>query len=169
MNKNCSKDDSGINEFSEDEENAQEDIGLHQHLSDESCDGAIAAQTVTSMPLMVTSFMRQYPTLEGTKGDPQVPLPVISNRHRAILGELLTSHENPLPSIRALEHGPKEASQSISTHTSPLTEACVDPPSLHPRPNSRLREKHNILGIITRFVVLIFAWSNAQRKPFPSA
>jgi hypothetical protein len=100
-------------------------------------------------------------------------------------------HENPLPSIRTLEHGPKETSQ---THTSPLTEARVDPPSLHLRPeapatplaldslrpsvfrvegqipqNSRLREKHNILGIITGFVVLLFAWSNAQRKPFPGA
>jgi hypothetical protein len=49
MNKNCTKDDSEINELSEDEENAQEDIGSHQHFLDESCD-AIAAQTVISMP-----------------------------------------------------------------------------------------------------------------------
>jgi hypothetical protein len=80
---------------------------------------------------------------------------------------LLISDENPLPSIRTLEHGLKKASQSISTHTSPLIEVCVDPPSLHPRPDSRLREKHNILGIITGFVVLLFAWSNAQWKPLP--
>ena len=108
MNKNCTK-DSEINELSEDEENVQEDIGSHQHFSDESCDGAIAAQTVTSMPL---GFMRQYPisTLEGTKSNPQAPPPVISNGHRAILGELLTTHENPLPSIRTLEHGLKETS-----------------------------------------------------------
>jgi hypothetical protein len=127
MNKNCTKDDSEINELSEDEENAQEDIGSHQNLSDQSCDGAIAAQTVTSMPPMVTSFMRQYPVsaLERTKGDPQAPPPVISNGHRAIPGELLASHENPLPSIRTLEHGPKETSQSISSHTSPLTEVRV--------------------------------------------
>jgi hypothetical protein len=99
----------GDDELSEDEENAQEDIGSHQHLSDESCDGAIVAQTVTSMRPMVT-----VSALEGTKGDPQVPLPAISNGHRAIPGELLTSHENPLPS----------------------TEVRMDPPSLHPRPEA---------------------------------
>jgi hypothetical protein len=171
MNKTCTKDS---------EESVQEDRGSHQHFSDESCDGAIAAQTVTSMPPRVTGFIRQYPIslLKCTKGDPQAPPPVISNGHRAILGELLTSHENPLPSIRTLEHGPKETSQH------------VDPPSLHPRPEapatpttlaldsvgpgiirvegqipqnrieeepSRLREKRNILSIITGFVVLLFA------------
>lgn len=193
MNKNCTK-DSEINELSEDDENVQEDIESHQHFSDESFDGAIAAQTVTSMPPRVTGFIRQYPisALEDTKGDPQAPPPVISNGHRAILGELLTAHENPLPSIRTLEHGPKETSQSISAHTSPLTEVRVDMLSPHPRPEapatplaldslrpsiirvegqipqnrieeelSRLRGKHHIISIITGFVVLLFAWSNA--------
>lgn len=137
MNKNCTK-DSEINELLEDDENVQEDIGSYQHFLDESCDGAIAVQTLTSMPPRVTGFIRQYPisALEGTKGDPQAPPPVISNRHRAILGELLTSHENPLPSIRTLEHSLKETSQSISAHTSLLTEVRVDTLSLHPRPEA---------------------------------
>jgi hypothetical protein len=167
MNKNCTKDDSEINELSEDEENAQEDIGSHQNLSDQSCDGAIAAQTVTSMPPMVTSFMRQYPVsaLECTKGDPQAPPPVISNGHRTVPGELLASHEFPLPSIRTLEHGLKETLQSVR----------VDPPSLHPRPEAPATPlvlnllRPGIIRVITGFVVLLFAWSNAQRKPFPGA
>jgi hypothetical protein len=138
MNKNCTRDDSGINESSEDEENAQEDIGSHRNLSNQSFDGAIAAQTVTSMPPIVPSFMRQCPVsaLDGTKGDRQAPPPVISNGHRAVPGELLTSHKNPLPSLQTLEHGPKETSQSIFTHTSPLTEVRVDPSSLHSRPDA---------------------------------
>jgi hypothetical protein len=32
---------------------------------------------------------------------------------------------------------------------------------------SHLREKHKILRIITGFSILLFAWSNAQRKSFP--
>jgi hypothetical protein len=154
------------------------------------CDGAIAAQTVISMPLRVTSFIRQYPisVLEGTKGDPQALPLVISNRHRAILRELLTLYKNPLPFIQTLEHGLKQTLQSISAHTSPLTKARVDLLSPHPRPKalatplaldllrpsiiyvkgqipqnrieeelSRLRGKHHIISIITRFVVLLFA------------
>jgi hypothetical protein len=87
------------------------------------------------MPPRVTDFIRQYPisALEGTKSNPQAPLPVISNGHRAILGELLTLHENSLPFIRTLEHGLKETLQSISAHTSLLTEVRVDLLSPYPR------------------------------------
>jgi len=138
---------------------------LHQHLSEQSCDGAIA-QTVTSMPPMVTSFIRQYPVsaLEGTKGGPQAPPLVISNGHRATVEELLTSHENPLPFIRTLEHGLKETSQSISTHSSPLTEVRVDPPNLYLRPEAPVTPlaldspRPSIIHVITGLVVLLFAY-----------
>jgi hypothetical protein len=74
--------------------------------------------------------------LEGTKGDLQALPPVISNRHRAILRELLTLYENPLPFIRTLEHGLKETLQSISTHTSPFIKVHVNPLSPCPRPKA---------------------------------
>jgi hypothetical protein len=90
------------------------------------------------MPFRVTGFIRQYliSTLEGTKGDPQALPPVILNRHRAILRELLTLHENPLPFIQTLEHSLKETLQSISAHTSPLTEVRVDLLSPYPYPKA---------------------------------
>ena len=90
------------------------------------------------MPPRVTDFIRQYPisALKGTKSNPQALLPVISKGHRAILGELLTLHENSLPFIQTLEHSLKETSQSISAHTSLLTEVRVDSLSPHPCPEA---------------------------------
>jgi hypothetical protein len=90
------------------------------------------------MPPRVTDFIRQYPisALEGTKSNSQALLPVISNRHRAILGELLTLYENSLLFIQTLEHSLKETLQSIFVYTSLLTEVRVDLLSPCPRPKA---------------------------------
>jgi hypothetical protein len=109
--------------------------------------------------------MRQYPVsvLECTKDDLQAPLSVISNEHRAILEELLALYEFPLLSIQTLEHGPKETLQSISSHTSLLTEVHIDLPSLHPCPEAPAMSlvlnllRPGIICVITGFVVLLFA------------
>ena len=113
------KDNSRIDEASEDEENAQEDLELHRQLSNEYCqtfDDAITVQTAPGL----------HDLVEATA------TPLVMDTLRPGI-------------IRVAPQVPQN------------------------RTEDELRGKHHILRIITGFVVLLFAWSNAQQKPFPLA
>jgi hypothetical protein len=148
---------------------------LYRNLLNQLFDSTIAVQTVTSIPPIVTSFIRQclVSMLDSTKSDRQVLLPVISNRHRVVPGELLALYKNPFLSLQTLEHSLKETLQSIFIYTSLYTEVCIDLSSLYSCPEvpaillalDLLRPI--IICIITGFVILFFAWSNIQQKLFP--